>query len=439
MPLSILLVGSGAREHAIAKTLSRSKQPRSLFCFGANRNPGIAKLSTGYTVGAITNPDEVKVYAQKNNCSLAIIGPEAPLESGVVDALEKSGIQTIGPTKKLAQIETSKGFARDLLSKYGSSGLPQYKRFTSLEGLKEYIDSLPFDYVVKADGLMGGKGVKVFGEHLRSWDDTRKYCEWLIGNNSPFVIEEKFIGQEFSLMSFSDGKHLAHMPAVQDYKRAWKGDTGPNTGGMGCISDANHSLPFLTVSDIQEAQQINELTIAALKKEFGEEYRGILYGGFMATKSGVKLIEYNARFGDPESLTVLSLLQTDLVDIFQAMTRGALHEILPIFERKATVCKYLVPQGYPDTPLKGQEIDISSLPAEADVYFGAIDEKDGKLIETGSRTIAVLAKANTIEEASADVESFIQYIKGPLFHRKDIGTKELLEKRIEMMQKIRSH
>ncbi len=159
----------------------------------------------------------------------------------------------------------------------------------------------------------------------------------------------------------------------------------------------------------------------------------------MATKDGVKLIEYNARFGDPESIAALSLLQTDIIDIFQTIMEGSLNKLSLTFEKKASVCKYLVPQGYPDNPVKGQEVDISSLEAEADVYFGAIiDEKDGKLFETGSRTIAILAKADTIEEASAHAEDYIQYIKGPLFHRKDIGTHDLLQKRIDMMKAIRS-
>ncbi len=435
--MNVLIIGSGAREHALAKTISRSKKNHQLFCFGSNANPGIITLCASFTAGDISNRNHVVKYAKDINCNLAIIGPEAPLEKGVADALIQSGISAIGPTQKLAQIETSKGFARDLLSKYSIPGLPRYKRFYDIGGLKKYIDSLSYEYVVKADGLMGGKGVKVFGEHLHSWDDTFNYCEWLIKNHSPFVIEEKFIGQEFSLMSFSDGEHLAHMPAVQDYKRAYDGDTGPNTGGMGCISDADHSLPFLEPSDIEEARKINELTASALKKEFGVSYQGILYGGFMAVKGGVKLIEYNARFGDPESIAVLSLLETDFLAVCNAIVNKTLNEQSVTFEKKAAVCKYLVPQGYPDNPVKNQEIDISSLQAKADVYFGGVEQKNGKLFETGSRTVAVLAKADTIEQAGLVAENMLADVRGPLFHRKDIGTKELLQKRIDMMINVR--
>ncbi|MBL7046778.1 MAG: phosphoribosylamine--glycine ligase, partial [Candidatus Marinimicrobia bacterium] len=297
--MMILLIGSGAREHAIARALARSPQKPTTVCFASNNNPGIQELSAYFTMGDIKNPQAVVSFAQQYGADLAIIGPEAPLEVGVADALLDTGISTVGPKKALAQIETSKGFTRDLLKKYNIPSCPRYRVFSSLDGVSEILSELGEKYVVKFDGLMGGKGVKVAGDHLLSHEDAISYCQEMIKRGGKFVIEEKLIGQEFSLMSFSDGDHLAHMPPVQDHKRAYVGDTGPNTGGMGSYSDSNHLLPFLTEEDIVQAQEFNQATIDALKKEFWEGYKGILYGGFIATVDGVKLIEYNARLGDP--------------------------------------------------------------------------------------------------------------------------------------------
>ncbi|MBI5221460.1 MAG: phosphoribosylamine--glycine ligase, partial [Candidatus Magasanikbacteria bacterium] len=243
--MNILLVGSGAREHAIARAIKKSKHENNLFCFASSNNPGIKSLCQGYEVGKISDPTSVVNFAQINKINWTFIGPEAPLEAGVVDALSVAGISSVGPTKKLAQLETSKSFTRDLLTEYKIPACPGYRFFTSMDGVKKFIESLNGNYVVKADGLMGGKGVKVSGDHLASIDEGVAWCQELINSGKTFLIEEKLIGQEFSLMSFCDGEHLAHMPAVQDHKRAFNGDLGPNTGGMGTYSDTNHSLPFL--------------------------------------------------------------------------------------------------------------------------------------------------------------------------------------------------
>jgi phosphoribosylamine--glycine ligase len=251
------------------------------------------------------------------------------------------------------------------------------------------------------------------------------------------VIEEKLIGQEFSLLCFSDGNRLLTMPAVQDHKRAFKGDLGPNTGGMGSYSDADHSLPFLTEKDLEAARHINESMMNALTAKYRERYIGILYGSFMATKKGVKLIEYNARFGDPECLNVLSILESDFVEICMAMLEGTLHPSLAVFANLATVCKYAVPEGYPDTPLKNTLIDISEIEQHENLYLGAVNAVDDKLYATGSRTAAVVGIAATLAEAEASAEDMIQLIKGQLFHREDIGTSELIEKRIQQMKSLR--
>ena len=344
----------------------------------------------------------------------------------------------MGPKKDLAQLETSKAFTRDLLNEYDIPGGPQYETFNSMDRVEDFLTELGENYVVKYDGLAGGKGVKVSGDHLHSHEEALAYCNELVDKNGEFVIEEKFIGEEFSLMSFCDGETLKHMPAVQDHKRAYEGDTGPNTGGMGTYSDADHSLPFLTEDDIAEAHDINIATATAVKDKFGEGYKGILYGGFMATANGVKLIEYNARFGDPEAMNVLSLLQSDFIDICNGIANSILENVDVSFQNKATVCKYAVPEGYPDSPVKGEPIDVSGVTNSDGLFYASVDIQNGQLVEAGSRTVAIVGIADTISEAEAIAEKEVSSISGPLFHRTDIGTDPVIQKRIDHMNEIRN-
>lgn len=436
--MNILLVGSGAREHAIARAIKKSKHPNNLFCFASSNNPGIKPLCTGYEVGKISDPLAVINFAQTNKIDWAFIGPEAPLEAGVVDTLKEIGIPSIGPTKKLAQLETSKSFTRDLLTEYNIPACPIFKYFESMKGVRDFMEHLKGNYVVKADGLMGGKGVKVSGDHLASIDEGEKWCQELIDTGKTFLIEQKLIGQEFSLMSFCDGEHLVHMPAVQDHKRAFVGDLGPNTGGMGTYSDTDHSLPFLKPYDIEDAKNINEATAKAIKSKFGEGYKGILYGGFMATATDVKLIEYNARFGDPETMNVLPILESDFIELCQSIIDGNLSPEKARFSNLATVCKYAVPNGYPDEPIKNQTIDVTAVTDPDHLYLASVDQTENGLIETGSRTAAFVGIAPTIAEAEKIAETEIQKITGPLFHREDIGTRDLINKRINIMKELRN-
>lgn len=439
MSETILIVGSGAREHAIAAALTRSPQHPQLICFSGARNPGIAGLCSAYGIGSFTNPAAVAAFAREQHTTMAVIGPEAPLAAGVADALWAAKVPVVGPTQNLARIESSKGFARELLAKHKIPGNPFFRRFNSLEGLDELLAHYANRHVIKDDGLAGGKGVKVCGDHLLSLEDSLAFCRELVSHGHPFVVEEKVEGEEFSLMSFCDGKTLRYMPAVQDHKRAYEGDKGPNTGGMGTYTGADHKLPFLMDSDIAAAQEINQRVAAALAEECGAPYRGILYGGFMATKDGVKLIEYNARFGDPESLNLLTLLETDFVEICRAIVNKLLDRCDVRFSPTASVCKYLVPEGYPDNPRKG---DVVLLPAElpdgATIYLSAVDVKDEKLIATGSRTVAVVGTAATIAESGAVCERIVRQIPGPFFHRADIGTAPAIARRVQHMKAVRS-
>jgi phosphoribosylamine--glycine ligase len=436
--LKILIIGSGAREHAIAKALHRSKYSPQIFCIGSSQNPGIKKLTINYATGNICDAQFILNLAQSWQIDLAIIGPEAPLEKGIADILWENDIPTIGPKKKLAQIETSKKFTRDLLQKYQIPGSPVFQSFQNYHGVEDFLKKFgEGNYVIKADGLMGGKGVKVAGDHLHSLQEAYAYCQELLTLNQTFVIEEKLIGQEFSLLYFCDGNILIPMPLIQDHKRAFIHDEGPNTGGMGSYSDANHSLPFVTKKDIADAHHINNAMLNALTKEYREKYMGIIYSSFMATRDGVRLIEYNARFGDPEAMNALALLETDFVEICQAMVTGRLATLPIQFQPAATVCKYAVPEGYPDHPLKNEIIDISAIKNDDHLYLGAVEERDGKLYATGSRAIAVLGVGSTITEAEKIAETEINKIRGKVFHRPDIGTENLIAKRIQQMQELR--
>ncbi len=437
--MRILVIGSGAREHAICRAFARSPKAKELFCCGTSINPGIRRLCSDYWTGDISDCPLVVGQAIKWKVDLVIIGPEAPLEKGLADALTVISIPVVGPGHNLAKIESSKGYARDLMAKYEIPGLPRFRRFENINGIEDYLKQFHnSDYVIKANGLMGGKGVKVGGEHLHNHEEALAYCREIFAEGQSLVVEEKLIGQEFSLMCFSDGTTVVPMPIVQDHKRAYENDTGPNTGGMGSYSDVDHSLPFLQEQDVEQAMAINAAVIKALYAEEGKPYRGILYGGFMATSKGVYVIEFNARFGDPEALNVLSLLETDFIDICQAIPQGTLNKLDVKFISRASVCKYVVPEGYPDKPVKNEFIDISAVKDDEHLYLASVDERsDGELVALGSRTAAYVGVEDNIIDAEKKVEEEIAKIEGPLFHRKDIGTRELIEHRIELMRKLR--
>jgi phosphoribosylamine--glycine ligase len=436
----ILLVGNGAREHVIAETLKRSHQACELFVFATANNPGLRSLAAEVEItDSLSNFDHLKKFAEKINPHFAIIGPDNPIGDGAADALLELGIRSVAPLKSLARLESSKGFTRELVKKYGIPGNPKFKTFTSTDGMREWMEELG-EYVVKADGLMGGKGVQLSGEHLATVADGIAYAGSCIELQGQVVIEEKFVGVEFSLMHFVDGKSVIDMPVVQDHKRAFEGDTGPNTGGMGTYSDFNHSLPFLTPKDLSDAHEISVAVNAALLEETGQAFKGIMYGGFMAVKDGVRLIEYNARFGDPEVMNVLPILKTDFIALCESLLDQKLGEMNIEFENKATVVKYLVPEGYPDHPKKGEKIqvDVERLPAGVLMYYASVDQQEDGLTLSSSRALAFVGIGDTLQEAEALAENAVKSVQGPVYHRKDIGTDALIQQRIDFMKKLRA-
>ncbi len=430
----ILLVGSGAREHAMADALIAGDA--ELYAYMQLLNPGIKRLAKKYTAGKADDIAAAVKFAKENSVEIAIIGPEAPLAAGMADALEKEGVKCVGPTKQLARLETSKSFTRQLLRKYAIEGCIEFMVFDSSNrnGIKAFLEKLG-GYVVKPDGLTGGKGVKVSGEHLTNEADALDYCDEILDSHSAVVVEEKLEGEEFSLQTLTDGNGgFLHFPSVQDHKRAFDGDIGPNTGGMGSYSDSNFLLPFLTEKDVEQAKKITEKVAAAIKKELGTPYRGVMYGGFMKTASGIKLLEYNARFGDPETMNIMPLLRTSFVEICKATVEGRLAGLRVEFDKKATVCKYVVPEGYPDRPVGGK-ISVHN-DGKALVYFAAVEEKEDGIYTTNSRGVGLVGMADTLEEAEKIAEGAASMVKGRVFHRKDIGTKQLLQKRIDHVKKI---
>lgn len=432
--LRVAVIGKDGRTSAITRSLERSERVSEVIYLGSGK--------LGPTADSRESARrEVLEKARAEKPDFVIIGPEEPLAAGFADSLRTElGISSVGPTQLLARVESSKSFTRTLLEKYQISGNPRFRIFENMVGVDAYLRQLE-RFVVKPDGLTGGKGVKVSDAHLYSIEDGVRYCQELFDSGERRVlVEEKLEGEEFSLQSFSDGIHVVDMPVVQDHKRVGVGDTGPNTGGMGSYSCSDHSLPFLTAEDLRRASATNSDVARALREETGEPYKGILYGGFIATQRGVRLIEYNARFGDPEALNVLSLLETDFADICEAIITGTLDEVPISFARLATVCKYIVPDGYPEAPAKGK-IDLSEVPQESAalrMFFAAVEKQDDGVYLTGSRAIAFVGIGRDVEEAEKIAEEAAGAVKGPVYHRPDIGSSQLIDARKDHMRTLRS-
>ncbi len=436
----VIIIGHGAREHTIAEALA--KGGAELYAFMSFRNAGLDELSEGRVkIEKEDNFKELINFINQNGIDFAVVGPEAPLVVGIADALEKAQIPCIGPKIEAAQLEGSKIFTRQLLDKNKIKSNIIYEIFVSMDGVEAFIKELGVEnVVVKPDGLTGGKGVKVYGDHLFSKQEIIDYCQKLVKNGMYFIIEEKLEGEEFTLQALVDGNRVVGNLLVQDFKRAYNDDKGPNTGGMGSYSIEDHSLPFIDVFDINEAISEMNKVVSAVKKETGTEYKGFLYGQFMKVKKGIKLVEFNVRLGDPEAMNVLPILKDNFVDLCYKILDGNLPVKLN-FEKKATVCKYLAPEGYPVNPLRDQRIIIHKEKIEeigAKFYYASVYKKDNSVYTTTSRAIGMLGISDTLEEAEKIAEKGVSFIEGKLFHRSDVGTKKILQKRIDHMKFIQN-
>ncbi len=447
--MKVLSIGGGAREHAVVRAFHRAGA--EVYSVMKNRNPGIAELSREVCLCTETDIKTVLEFAARITPDLAFIGPEGPLAAGLSDALDEKGIPVASPSQAAARIETSKEFARELMKKYGIPGRVDFRVFHFREGIKDYLESLKYEYVIKPIGLTGGKGVKVMGDHFSNTDEAMTYITEIfasnIGGGAGVIIEEKLVGEEFTIQVFTDGERVMPTPAVQDNKRAYDGDKGPNTGGMGSYSQADGLLPFLKKEDYDAAVDIIRKTVKALKNE-GSTYKGVLYGQFILTREGAKVIEYNARFGDPEAMNVLSVLKTSMAEIAEGIVNGSMSE-KGEFEPVATVCKYVVPEGYGIRSLAGEPLLINEKEIEktgAEIFYASVnvDISDSgstarKVYTTSSRSLGILAKSSKkgnegIYEAERIVENAIKNISGRFFSRHDIGTKDYIQNKIKRMK-----
>jgi phosphoribosylamine--glycine ligase len=422
----VLLVGGGAREHAIGEALCRGGDVE-LLTVAQNRNPGLAELSELFASHSETDVAWITSWAQEQGADFAVIGLEDPLEAGLSDALNEAGVPTVGPSRRASRIETSKLFTRELMQRHEIPGRVLFKYFFDPDELGEFLSASDKQFALKPIGLTAGKGVKVMGVQLGSTveavDYGRAVIERRIGGQAAVLVEERLIGEEFTLQVFVDGITVLPMPLVKDYKCLYEQDRGPNTGSMGSYSQPDGLLPFLTSSDRDAAMEILRQVVSALDAE-ASPYRGIMYGQFMLTTDGVKLVEINARFGDPEAVNVLSLLETDFVAICRAITDQTLGDVALRFAPLATVCKYITPPGYGVEPRVGVPLRLDRREIEklgVKIFFARVDQGNDAFLTTTSRSLALVGIADSVQEAEARVESALAYVEGEYHLRHDIG------------------
>ncbi|AGB32311.1 phosphoribosylamine--glycine ligase [Natrinema pellirubrum DSM 15624] len=444
---NVLLIGGGGREHAIARALEDSEA--DLYACAGNKNPGIARIAAGFETLETTDPEAVVDYAEEIDATIAVIGPEAPLEAGVADALEAAGVYPFGPKEADARIETDKAFQRRFMAENDIPGCPDFETFDDMDAACDYIDEYDGDLAIKPAGLTGGKGVKVIGDQV-SAEEGKEYIRE--SDYDRIVLEERLIGEEFTIQAFVANGEFRTAPAVQDHKRAYEGDEGPNTGGMGSYADATPELPFMTPEDYTDAVEIIAATVDAL-----EDYRGILYGQFMLTETGPRVVEFNARFGDPEAMNTLPVLETDFLEVLTAARDGEAPPALD-FAEQATVCKYAVPDGYPTDPEAGAKVQVDEesvarsvhatenssgdepreSAGDALLYYASVDERDDGIYTTTSRSFAVVGAADSIAAAEEIVEDALAVAgEEGLRIRHDIGKADLVQKRIDHMDELR--
>lgn len=419
--MKVLVVGGGGREHAIIKKLKESKKVSKIYALPGNG--GIAADAECVDIGA-KEIDRIADFAAKNDIDLAVVAPDDPLVLGAVDALKAKGIKTFGPDRRAAIIEGSKAFSKDLMKKYNIP-TAAYETFSEAEEALRYVENCPVPVVVKADGLALGKGVIIAETREEAVNAVKTIMEDRIfgDSGSKVVIEEFLTGPEVSVLSFTDGKTIVPMVSSMDHKRALDGDKGLNTGGMGTVAPNPYYTPEIA---LQCMETIFRPTIDAMNKE-GRTFSGCLYFGLMLTEKGPKVIEYNCRFGDPETQVVLPLLESDLADIMLSIYEGKLDEAEVRFADKSAACVVMASEGYPSKYETGFEI---TMPEDKNIYVAGAKLKDGRLVTAGGRVLGVTETAETLAEA---IDKAYQTVKTISFenayYRIDIGKRALMAER----------
>lgn len=418
--MKVLLVGGGGREHAIAASIVKSERVEKLFC--APGNAGIAEIAECVPIG-VMEFDKLIAFAKEHQIDLTVCSQDDPLCAGIVDAFEAAGLKIFGTRQNAAIIEGSKAFSKNLMKKYGIP-TAAYETFTDPEAAIRYLETAQFPIVLKADGLALGKGVLICNtleeakEGVRTIMLDRKFGS--AGNE--LVIEEFMTGREVSALAFVDGTHYQLMTSSQDHKRALDGDQGLNTGGMGTFSPS----PFFT-PELEKVcrKTIFQPTVDAMKAE-GREFKGVLYFGLMLTENGPKVVEYNTRFGDPETQVVLPRMETDIIDVFEACMDGTLDQVDLKFADNAAVCVVLASGGYPSSYEKGKKIEgLDRLHEIPDVYCfhaGTKLDENGNVVTSGGRVLGVTAVAKDLKAARAKAYEAVQLVTfEKAFYRHDIG------------------
>jgi phosphoribosylamine--glycine ligase len=422
----VLLLGGGGREHVIAEALAPDCE---LHAAAGNRNPGVAGLADGFAELDATDPGAVVEYAEAVDATLVVVGPEAPLAAGVVDALADAGIYAFGPKQADARIETDKPFQRQFLADHDVPGQAEFAAFEDPAAAADYVESVDGHVAVKPAGLTGGKGVRVTGDQV-SKPDAAEYVR--ASGHDEWVIEERLAGVEVTVQAFVANGEVRVTPVAHDHGRAFEGDAGPNTGGMGSVSGPGTLLPFVTEADYAAARE----TIEAVVDGLGD-YRGVLYGQFMLTAEGPKVVEFNARFGDPEAMNTLPVMETSLLDVLTAARDG---DPLPelSFSETATVCKYVVPEGYPADPEGGTRIAVEpGGPGAAQVYYASVDDREDGCYTTTSRSYAVVGTGDSLAEANDAADAALGDLPDGLRARRDVGSETRLRERADTMAELR--
>ena len=438
--MKVGLIGNGGREHAIAIGLCKNPDTQ-LIVSGQGKNQAILKLSETYRETGFKHSQEIIDLFVEQQVDCVIVGPEATLMLGIVDQLRSVGIPCVGPTQAQAQLEGDKSFMRHLLRDEIGWGSPQWASVISQSEAISFMDEVG-GIVVKPLGLTGGKGVRVMGIQLRDEGEALDYIAQLLETDGEVLLEECVIGEEFSRMAFvSDGK-IAFVPLMQDFKYAYDGDLGLMTGGMGAYSYADGGLPFVEGEELQQADQLLVEVVQALEKRTEETYRGFLYGQFMVSKSGVKLIEFNVRLGDPEALNLMAILDADAVEIFNHIATGSLDPGAVQFKPNASVSKYLVPKDYPEpldqpVPFYLDEEEVHQ--AGLTLIHGSVEQKDSsQWLALGSRTFGLVGLGESPGVIAERVDTLIDHMRIPeLRYRKDVGNDAIIRDKIGKMKEIR--